>query len=332
MKYTRLGETGLNVSVLCLGTGAFSHSEPDSSGGEWTIHDEQRCCDIVNRALDAGINFIDTANLYAGGESEAILGEIIDGRRNDLVLASKVGKRIGPDPNDTGLSRRHIMQQIEASLSRLGTDYLDLYYIHAWDETTPIAETLSTLDSLVDKGLVRYVGASNLAGWQLTKALYTSDIENYERFVCVQPEYNLVARHEEQNVLPVAADQGLGVVPYAPLAAGFLAGTYDRDTAAEKLQSPDDTYRALDRYASEGNWAVLDEVRTIADSHDATPVQVSIAWLCQKDVIDASIIGPRTVDQLEEYLGALEITLTESEIDRLQAPLDPSWDDSLLNL
>jgi aryl-alcohol dehydrogenase-like predicted oxidoreductase len=327
MEYTMLEGTGVEVSSLCLGTAAFSYAD----GPDWTIRDRRTCLDVVDRAIDAGVNFLDTANIYGGGESEELVGEAIDGRRDDLVVASKVGKSVGEGPNVRGLSRKHVLEQCEATLDRLGTDYLDLYYIHQWDPRTPLSETLSALDALVEEGKVRYLGASNLAAWQLAQALERSDREGFERFACVQPEYNLVARHEEQNLLPVAADQGLAVASYAPLAAGFLTGMYDRETGADVLDAGDETYRDLGLYADADRWAVLDVVRDLAERKDATPVQVSVAWLLESDRVTVPIIGPRTVDQFEEYLGALEVSLTDEEVSRLEEPIDPVWHESTIN-
>jgi aryl-alcohol dehydrogenase-like predicted oxidoreductase len=231
---------------------------------------------------------------------------------------------MGEGPNKLGLSRKHILDQVEGSLERLGTDYIDLYQIHRWDDNTPIEETLAALDSLVTSGKVRYLGASTMAGWQLSKALYTADLNGWERFACLQPEYNLVDRHEEANLLPVCADEGVGVIPWSPLAGGFLSGKYNRDESI-----PADSRAASDEYTKNrftaANWTVLDAVRAIAAAEDATPAQVSLAWLLQKDVVDAPIIGPRRVSHLDQSVDALEIDLTQKQIERLEAPLFPQW-------
>ena len=327
LRETPLAGTGIEVSPLCLGTAALSYE----GGPDWTIRDRDQCLELLDRAIDLGINFIDTANIYGGGESEELVGEAIDGRRDELVVASKVGKRTGDGPNDQGLSRKHIYEECEETLARLDTDYLDLYYIHQWDPRPPVSEFLSALDALVTDGKVRYVGASNLVGWQLAQALERADREGYERFVCLQPEYNLVARHEEANLLPVAADQGLAVCPYAPLAAGFLTGEYDRETDADALGNQAQTYRDLNLYADGERWDVLDVISELADQKDATPVQISVAWLLHKEIVTAPVIGPRTTDQLDEYLGSLEITLTDEEIARLEAPIDPVWSEAMMN-
>lgn len=320
MEYTRLGNTGLEVSTLCLGTMNFGSGWRPDYQDDWTIG-ESESIEVIRRAIDAGINFIDTANMYSTGGSEEIVGKAIEGRRDEVVLATKVGNKMADRPNGEGLSRKHVLEQAEASLDRLDTDYIDLYYIHRWPENTPLEETLSALQHLVDEGAVRYLGASNLAGWQLTKALYTSDLQEYQRFVCVQPRYNLVARQIEEGLLPACRDQGIGVVPYSPLERGFLTGKYTKSESPEDArltvrgESPNEVY-------SEAQWAVLDEVRDIADAHDVSPVQISLAWQLHNDDIDAPIIGPKSIEQLEENIAALDISLSNGEIDRLEAPLD----------
>jgi aryl-alcohol dehydrogenase-like predicted oxidoreductase len=319
MTYTTLGSTGLEVSRLCLGCMNFG------SSAKWMVGDREQSLEILDRALDLGINFLDTANVYSDGESEEIVGEAIASRRREeLVVATKVFGEMHDGPNGQGLSRKHIIDQCHASLDRLGTDYIDLYQIHRWDEDTPIEETLSALTYLVDEGLVRYIGASTMAGWQFSKALYTADIEGYERFVSMQPEYNAVDRHEEANLLPICADQGIAVVPWSPLAGGFLTGKYERGA------DPDgDTRAAVDEYTrdrlTEGNWTVLEEIRTIAADLDATPAQVSLAWLLEQDVVTAPIVGPRRLEHLEENVGALDLSLTDDQVERIAAPTFPRW-------
>jgi len=241
-----------------------------------------------------------------------------DGFRGDAK--PETGGIPGSDPE---LLRKHVMEEIHASLDRLGTDYVDLSQIHRWDENTPVEETLRTLDTLVDRGTVLYVGASSMAGWRLMKAPKTSDVENYERFVSMQPAHSLVNRHEEANVLPVCADENIGVVPWSPLARGFLAGKYERHEPIDAERFTEDR-RPEDRFP-ESTWEVLDRVRSIADDRDATPAQVSLAWLLHKDVVDAPIIGPRRLDHLEENVGALTVSLTDEELARLEAPVTPAY-------
>ena len=318
MKYTYLGETGLEVSQLCLGCMNFGSDEP------WMMNDREASLKVIDRAIEQGINFLDTANVYSAGESEEIVGEAIAGRRDDLVVATKVHGQMADRPNGGGLSRKHILEQAYESLDRLDTDYIDLYQIHRWDEDTPIEETLAALDHLVDEGVVRYVGASTMAAWQFTKALYTSDLEGYERFVSMQPQYSLVRRHEELNLLPVCTDQGVGVVPWSPLASGFLTGKYTRDQAPEGSRLAE-AKEAPGGLFDEDEWATLDAVREIAEDHDATPTQVSLAWLLHKDVVTAPIIGPKSVDQLEEALPAVDVDLSAVEVERLEEHIDPVY-------
>nr|WP_115796234.1 MULTISPECIES: aldo/keto reductase [Halorussus] len=318
MEYTNLGDTGLEVSRFCLGCMNFG------SDREWMIGDREKSEEIIDRAIDLGVNFLDTANVYSHGESEDIVGDAIEKHdREELVVATKVYGQMGEGPNKQGLSRKHILDQIEGSLERLGTDYVDLYQIHRWDESTPVEETLDALDHLVETGKVRYVGASTMAAWQFTKALYESDVNDYARFTCMQPQYNLVDRQEEENVLPVCADQGVGVIPWSPLGGGFLTGKYSRDDDPEEGRAATDEH-TRERFTEE-NWAVLDEVEAIAEEKGATPAQVSLAWLLAKDVVDAPIVGPRSLDHLEENVAALDVSLTNEEVERLEAPKDPVW-------
>jgi aryl-alcohol dehydrogenase-like predicted oxidoreductase len=318
MEYTYLGDAGLEVSRLCLGCMNFGTGEP------WMLHDREAAHEIVDRALERGINFFDTANVYSRGESEEILGEALAERdRSELVVATKVYNRMRDGPNGMGLSRKHVLEQAEASLDRLGTDYLDLYQIHRCDDDTPVAETLSALDHLVDEGVVRYVGASTMPAWKLMKALHVADVDNRERFVAHQCEYNLVDRHEEANALPLCTDQGLGAIPWSPLAGGFLTGKYERGEDPGEGRAATDDY-TRERFTEE-NWQVLEVVRDLAERKDATPAQVSLAWLLHKDVVDAPIVGPRTVDHLEDDVGALDVDLTDEEVERLEEPVTPVW-------
>ena len=319
MEYTRLGDTGMEVSRLCLGCMNFGSDEP------WMMNDRDASVDLIHEALDLGINFLDTANVYSTGESEEIVGEAIaSANREEVVVATKVFGDMFDGPNGRGLSRKHILDQVDASLDRLGTDYIDLYQIHRWDEETPIGETLAALDRLVESGRVRYIGASTMTAYRFTKALYTSDIEDYARFACMQPEYSAVDRHEEANLLPVCSGEGVGVIPWSPLAGGFLTGKYERGADPDEGQRAEADEYTRSRFTEE-NWAVLDEVRAVADEVDATPAQVSLAWLLGRDVVDAPIIGPRTSDHLHENAGAVDVDLTDEQIDRIAAPKTPRW-------
>lgn len=318
MEYVRLGSTGLEVSRLCLGCMNFGSGEP------WMLDDEEASHDLLAAAMDAGINFLDTANVYSHGESERIVGEAIADRdRSELAVATKVFGPMGEGPNQSGLSRKHIIDQCHASLDRLGLDYIDLYQIHRFDDDVPLDETLSALDHLLDEGVVRYVGASTMPAWKFTKALYQADADNHERFVSMQPEYNAVDRHEEANVLPACKAEGVGVIPWSPLAGGFLAGKYERGEEPAAGRAATDEYTAA-RFTDE-NWQVLQAVKTVAEEESATPAQVALAWLLSKDVVDAPIIGPRTQAQLEENLGALDVTLSPDQRERIESPITPRW-------
>jgi aryl-alcohol dehydrogenase-like predicted oxidoreductase len=319
MEYTHLGDTGLEVSRLCLGCMNFGSSR------EWMVDDEAEATEVIHEAIDSGINFLDTANVYSRGESERIVGEAIEGIRDELVLATKVRGEMADRPNGAGLSKKHVLEQCHASLDRLGTDYLDLYQIHRWDDETPIEETLSALDHLVDEGYVRYVGASTMPAWKFTKALYTADVENLERFVCMQPEHSLVYRHEERNLLPVCEDQGIGVIPWSPLAGGFLTGKYERNEGGNADGRLANDEEGVPERFDDQQWEVLEAVRSVAAAADATPLQVSLAWLLEKDVVDAPIVGPRSVAQLEENIGAVGLDLSDEQLERLEEPIDPVW-------
>ncbi|MEZ3116612.1 aldo/keto reductase [Halobaculum sp. MBLA0147] len=319
MEYTTLGATGVEVSRLCLGCMNFG------SEREWMVNDRAESVQLIHEAIDAGINFLDTANVYSYGESEEIVGEAIEAYdRDEVVVATKVFGEMRDGPNGSGLSRKHVIDQCEASLDRLGTDYVDLYQIHRWDEDTPIEETLAALDYLVETGRVRYIGASTMTAYQFTKALYTSDLEDLSRFTCMQPEYSAVARHEEANLLEVCEGEDVGVIPWSPLAGGFLTGKYERDEepAAGTRGAASESVRS---YFSPENWAVLDAVRAVAEECDATPAQVAVAWLLAQDVVTAPIVGPKTSAQLRDVLGAVELELTDEQVERIAAPKSPSY-------
>jgi aryl-alcohol dehydrogenase-like predicted oxidoreductase len=319
MEYTRLGDTGLEVSRLCLGCMNFGSEEP------WMMDDADASVELMHEAMDAGINFLDTANVYSQGESEELVGEAVASRdREELAIATKVRFPMGEGPNRRGLSRKHVIDQAYASLDRLGLDAIDLYQIHRWDESVPIEETLSALTHLVDEGVVHYVGASTMAAWRFTKALYTADVEGGERFVSMQPEYNAVDRHEEANLLPVCEAEGIGVIPWSPLAGGFLTGKYERDGGTpEGVRAETDEYTA-NRFTEE-NWAVLDAVREVAGEVDATPAQVSLAWLLERPAVDSPIIGPRSSEHLHENVGALDVSLSDEQVARIAEPVTPRW-------
>lgn len=324
MEYATLGPTGLEVSELCLGSAQFGSGTRPGQDWEYPVSREESL-EIIDRAIEHGINFIDTANTYSTGESEQIIGEAIDGRRDELVISSKVRGAMSERPNAEGLARKHVLEQARKSLDRLGTDYLDIYQPHSWDEKTPIEETLAALDTLVDRESVHYLGASNFTGWQLMKSLAASDLQGYPRMVTVEQEYSLVAREEEYNVLPVCEDQEIGVMVYSPLAAGFLAGAYDRENGPGPNSRLAHRPEIWERLNTDENWTVYDRVVELADRKDATTVQISIAWLLENDLVDTIIIGPENVNQLDEYVGALDVSLTAEEREWLEEPVNPRW-------
>jgi aryl-alcohol dehydrogenase-like predicted oxidoreductase len=284
--------------------------------------DEEGSKEIFSRFLEAGGNFIDTADVYERGASEEIVGRAMKGaRREDVVLATKVRFPMGDGPNDVGLSRKHVVSGCDASLTRLGTDYVDLYQVHAWDAATPLEETLSALTDLVRAGKVRYVGVSNFAGWQLMKSLWVSDARGLERFVCLQPQYSLVERNIEREILPVCREEGLGVIPWSPLGGGFLSGKYRRgeepvqgSRIAEAVESMEEHW---DRRATERNWRTLDVVGEISEETGKSYAQVSLNWLLRQEGVTAPIIGARRLDQLEDNLGATGWELSEEQVARL---------------
>ncbi len=320
MEYRTLGSTGTKVSELCFGTWRFAM---ESNGTVETDRDTAH--DLLDTAWENGINFIDTANVYGdpNGTSEEWIGDwLSEYDREDFVLASKVYFPFDgwgePGPNDSGLSRKHIHAQIEGTLDRLGTDYLDVYYIHRWDEETPIEETLSALTELVDEGKVNYLGASTMAAWQLTKALWKSDVNGFERFDVTQPMYHAAASGPVEDYLDVCADQDIAVCPYSPLAGGFLTGKYERDGDVPAGSRADLVDYFEDYYMSEEGWEILDEVRAVADELDGTPAQVALRWLIQqREFTCTPIVGARTTDQLEENVGAVEIELSGDQYDRI---------------
>jgi aryl-alcohol dehydrogenase-like predicted oxidoreductase len=310
MEYRRLGDTGLMVSELCLGCMTFGREA-----------DEEASKGLVARFLEAGGNFIDTADVYSKGISEEITGRAIKGVRDDVVLATKVFFPMGEGPNDTGLSRKHITQGCEDSLRRLGTDYIDLYQVHCWDSATPLEETLSALTDLVRSGKVRYVGVSNFTGWQLMRSLAVSESHGFERFVCLQPQYSLVERNIEREILPVCLEERLGVIPWSPLGGGFLSGKYRRgeepprgSRISEAVESMEEYW---DRRATERNWATIDVVGRISEETGKSYAQISLNWLLRQEGVTAPIIGARTIEQLEDNLGASGWELDEQQVDEL---------------
>jgi aryl-alcohol dehydrogenase-like predicted oxidoreductase len=313
MNYRYLGKTGLKVSELCLGAMTFGREAGEAVSRQ-----------ILDHFVEAGGNFIDTADVYTRGASEEVVGRWLkDKSRDDFVIATKVRFPMGEGPNDVGLSRKHILAAVEASLRRLGTDYIDLYQVHNWDRGTPLEETLSTLDGLVRSGKARYIGVSNYTGWQLQKAIDLSRYKGWEPFVCLQPLYNLLDRSTEWELLPICQNEGLGVIPWSPLRGGWLSGKYRRGMAAP----PEDTRvkaaeehgwsESWSAYANERTWGVLDVLFEVAEETGKTPAQVALNWVWGRPGITAPIIGARTLEQLKDNVGAVGWLLSEEQLARL---------------
>lgn len=329
MKYRALADTGVFVSELCLGTMTFG-----GRGQIWQAIgglDEASADAIVGRALDAGINFIDTADVYSSGESETMVGKALQGRRHEVVLATKVRGRMGTGANDVGLSRLHITEAVEASLKRLGTDYIDLYQIHRADPFTAIEDTLRALDDLVRQGKVRYIGCSNLMTWQLMQALGISRAEGLEHFKCTQSYYSLAGRELEREMIPLLEDQGLGLLVWSPLAGGFLTGKFTRDATDAEARRASFDFPPIDK---EKAFDTVDVMRKIAEDHEASIAQVALAWVLSKSVVTSVIIGARKLSQLEDNLGAVDVSLSDDELESLDevsrlALEYPAWMDVL---
>jgi aryl-alcohol dehydrogenase-like predicted oxidoreductase len=313
MEFRQLGRSGLLVSVLSMGTMTFGGSDVFGNVGHTDVAGAKRQIDMC---LDAGVNLIDTANMYSAGAAEDILGQAIAGRRDRLLISSKVRLPMGEGPNDEGLSRHHILEQIEASLRRLKTDHLDIYHVHQWDGLTPLEETLETLDSLVRSGKVRYLGVSNYSGWQLMKALCVADAHGYQRFVSNQIYYSLESRDAEYELVPLSLDQGLGIMVWSPLAGGLLSGKYRRGQNASDgrhlTEWSEPPVRNEDKL-----YDTIETVVDIASAHHASPAQVSLAYLLAKPGVTSVIVGARKDEQLADNLGAVNVQLADEDIDRL---------------
>ncbi len=312
MRYKPLGRTGLLVSELCFGTMTFAGK------GFWEVvgtQPQEIADELVSKALDAGINFFDTANVYSEGESEKMLGKALGNRRKDVVVATKVHGRMGPGANEVGLSRGHIMQAVEDSLRRLGTDYIDLYQIHGFDPLAPLEETLRALDDLVHSGKVRYIGCSNLAAWHLAKSLWISDKYNLHRFETLQAFYSIGARDLERELVPLIADQQIGLLVWSPLAGGLMSGKFTREG-----QGPEDARRSKFDFPpvdKERVFDVVDVLRQIADARHTSVARVALAWLLHQPVVTSVITGAKNSEQLADNLAAPELTLSGDELSRL---------------
>lgn len=316
MKYRQLGKSGVLVSDLCLGTMIFGE---ESSRGT----SKKEAVKIIHRYLDAGGNHIDTANVYAGGRSEEIVGEALKGHRQNIILATKVRFSMGDGLNDQGLSRYHIAAQVEASLKRLQTDTIDLYYMHCWDSLTPLEESLRAFDDLVKAGKVRYMGVSNFKAWQIMKALATSDANHLNRFVAGQYQYSLVKRDIEYEFVDLCVSEGIGIVPWGPLGGGFLTGKYQpgekpEDANAGRLAvMAEDTEEYWERRSTQRNWKIVEAVGKIARDRKHSYAQIALAWLRAKPFVSSIVIGARTLSQLEDNLKSAEIELSSEEMETL---------------
>lgn len=318
MDYIRFGNTGMKVSRICLG--CMSYGDPARDG--WALNEEQSR-PYIQRALELGINFFDTANVYSNGVSEEVTGRALRdfARRDEVVIATKVRFATGKGANNQGLSRKHILNAIDASLKRLGTDYVDLYQIHRWDYETPIEETLEALNDVVRAGKARYIGGSAMFAWQFAKALYTADLHGWTRFVSMQPHYNLIYREEEREMLPLCQDQKIAVIPFSPLARGWLA----RKPSSEQNETLRAQADALtkQRYDREDNVTIVQRVSDLAEARGLPMAQVALAWMLSKPVVTAPIIGATKPHHLEDAIAALSVQLTPEEIQQLEEAYRP---------
>jgi aryl-alcohol dehydrogenase-like predicted oxidoreductase len=319
MQYVNLGTTGLKVSRICLGM--MSYGTPQWR--DWVL-DEQESRPFVRRALEMGINYFDTADMYSNGVSEEVTGRALQdfARRDEVVIASKVFFPTGEGPNQRGLSRVHIMHAIDDTLRRLNTDYVDLYQIHRWDSSTPIEETMEALHDVVKVGKARYIGASSMYAWQFAKALHVADLHGWTRFVTMQNHYNLVYREEEREMIPLCRVEGIGIIPWSPLARGFLAGNRSRSDKGHTVRAKSDTF-SHEMYYEESDFDVVDHVVEIAQKLGFTPAQIALAWMLHKPWVTAPIIGATKMPHLEQAVGALEIQLSAEDIAYLEEPYKP---------
>ncbi|WP_030226605.1 aldo/keto reductase [Streptomyces sp. NRRL WC-3626] len=316
MQYVKLGSTGLDVSRICLG--CMTYGVPDRGNHEWTL-DEEASRPLIRQALEAGITFVDTANVYSDGTSEEIVGRALRdfANRDDYVLATKVHGRMRPGPNGGGLSRKAIMTELDHSLTRLGTDHIDLYQIHRWDPHTPVEETMEALHDVVKAGKVRYIGASSMYAWQFSKAQYTAQLHGWTRFVSMQNHYNLLYREEEREMLPLCADQGVGVLPWSPLARGRLTRDWDATTG----RSATDVFGST--LYQEGDRAVVEAVTRIAERRGVPRARIALAWLLHQETVTAPIIGAAKPHHIEDAVAAVELELTDEEWEELRQPYVP---------
>jgi 1-deoxyxylulose-5-phosphate synthase len=319
MDYVRLGSTGLKVSRLCLGCMTYGTSK----WRPWVL-DEEASRPFIKRALEHGINFFDTADIYSLGVSEEVLGRALKdyAKRHEVVIATKVYNKMGEAPNDRGLSRKHIFDSIDASLRRLQVDHVDLYQTHRWDHETPIEETLEALNDVVRAGKARYIGASSMYAWQFAKALHASERNGWARFVSMQNHYNLVYREEEREMIPLCRDQGVGLIPWSPLARGFLAGNRTREKSGSTVRARTDDF-AQQMYYQPDDFTVADRVQEVGREHSRKPTQIALAWILSRPGLTAPIIGASKMEHLDDAVAALEVKLGADDIKRLEEPYRP---------
>ncbi|MBT7615735.1 MAG: aldo/keto reductase [Calditrichaeota bacterium] len=319
MEYVKLGNSGLKVSRLCLGMMSYG----DPQWRDWTMGEEE-AEPIVKQAWELGINFFDTANMYSLGVSEVVTGKILKkfAKREEVVIASKVHFPMGKGPNERGLSRKHINASVNDSLRRLDTDYIDLYYIHRWDYETPIEETMETLHQLVVSGKVRYIGASSMFAWQFAKAQYLADIHNWTRFIAMQNHYNIIYREEEREMNPLCIEENVGIVPWSPLARGFLLGDRFKGEDCETPRGKTDTY-GQGLYNHPSDPVVVKVLNEMANEKEVSPIQLGLAWMMHKPGITSPIVGSTKVKHMEQLVEALDIKLTTAEMERLEKEYQP---------
>lgn len=319
MEYVRFGHTGMTVSRICLGT--MTYGTP-TERWPWALNEEQSR-PFIQKALELGINFFDTADVYTAGASEEVIGRALKdfAKRDDVVLATKVYNPMGPGPNDKGLSRKHIMSAIDASLKRLGTDYVDLYQIHRWDYDTPIEETMEALHDVVKAGKARYIGASSMYSWQFAQAQYTADLHGWTRFVSMQPHYNLIYREEEREMIPFCQDQEIAIIPWSPLARGLLTGKRSKERNETERAKTDAFGKSL--YGQDSDFDIVNRVSKIADQRGLPNAQIALAWMLSKPYITSPIIGASKPGHLEDAVAAVSVKLSDEEVKQLEELYQP---------
>lgn len=319
MQYVNLGRSGIQVSKLCIGCMTFGTKK----WRDWVL-DEEESREVIKGALELGINFFDTADMYSRGVSEQVVGRALRdyAKRDEVVIASKVYFPTGDKPNQGGLSRKHIFEAVEASLERLGVDYIDLYQIHRYDPLTPVEETLETLNDLVRMGKVRYLGASSMYAWQFARMLYIAQMNHWSCFISMQNHYNLIYREEEREMLPLCRQEGIGVIPWSPLARGFFAGNRMKNGEGETVRAKLDNY-ARKMYFSEQDFKILERVQKLAQEKKVKPIQIALSWLVSQPGITSPIVGVRSVSQLTELIASLDISLDLADKSYLEEPYQP---------